>query len=834
MTAKLVFLALLAVSLGVEAQTPPAQATTNSPPRWDTVAPPADTNGTQLRPALQGQPADPTNTSARPRRSKTARPSDPFSPEVTRAAEEDSSSAPSNPQTTKPSVTQTDAQAKADAERVEAARAAARAAATPNPAGPPTAVVPAGAPASQTPTPPVAGALAPGAVPPGAVPPGAIPPPPAVPTNLPAPLTPNEPVAIKPGASAANPPDETPQMTIQLQAADINQVLETYADLVDRTVLRPATLPAPTITLKTHGQLTRKEAKEALDVVLGLNGISMIDMGDKFVKAVPVAQAGQEGNEWTKLAADQLPLMGQYVTYVLQLKYAKPSELVQVLQPFAKIPNAIIPIDSSMVLVLRDFTENVKRMLEMVAKIDVIVPSDFEEEVIPIKYALASDIASALNSLSSGGGGTTVGSGAGGGRGGGAGRTGSSMFNRQGTQPGGYPGGTGVGTSPFGGINPQGTTSTTAGGTGPSFTQRLQNIINRASGSGSGEFQILGQTKIIADERTNSLLIFANHEDMKMIKNIVSKLDIVLAQVLIEAVVIQVSLNDSRNLGVSYLQHPQTSGNWNFAGAINNSTFLSSNAFGAIAASGTNAVSGIPSGFSYLASLNNDLDIALTAVASDSHAKVLQRPRIQTSNAKMASLFVGESRPYPVSSYYGGASFGGYASIQQLQIGVTLEITPLINVEGLVVMDIHQKIDSFEGNVTIQGVGDVPVTSSKEAQASVAVRDHDTIMLGGLIETDKNNNNSGVPFLKDLPLVGVLFRASTKSENRNEFIVLIRPTVLPTPEVAALVAQKEKEGMPGARLTEQEIRAEEALRIRDGEKKFRQFQRDHPGLLPDK
>src|SRR5208337_270069 len=89
----------------------------------------------------------------------------------------------------------------------------------------------------------------------------------------------------------------------------------------------------------------------------------------------------------------------------------------QVLQPFVKIPNAILPIDSSQILVIRDYAENVKRMLELVAQIDVVVPSVFVSEVIPLKYAKSSDIASALNSLSSGGGGTSVGTGGAGGAG---------------------------------------------------------------------------------------------------------------------------------------------------------------------------------------------------------------------------------------------------------------------------------------------------------------------------------------------------------------------------------------------------------------------------------
>jgi general secretion pathway protein D len=96
----------------------------------------------------------------------------------------------------------------------------------------------------------------------------------------------------------------------------------------------------------------------------------------------------------------------------------------------------------------------------------------------------------------------------------------------------------------------------------------------------------------------------------------------------------------------------------------------------------------------------------------------------------------------------------------------------------------------------------------------VSVRDHDTIIMGGLIETDKNKSRSGVPFLMDLPLLGNLFRTSTTGETRTEFIILIRPTVLPTPEIAALTATAEKNKMPGVRSTEREIRGEEAKRLK--------------------
>jgi general secretion pathway protein D len=592
---------------------------------------------------------------------------------------------------------------------------------------------------------------------------------------------------------------------IDFRSADLSQVLDIYSMLVNRTILRPATLPAPTITLTTRGQLTVREGIQALEAVLALNGITMINMGDKFVKAMPEAQGNSAGARFDTNNAARLPELGQYVTHVVRLNYVKPSEIVPVLQPFVKIPNAILPIDASQMLVLRDYTENIKRMLELIEQIDVAIPSVFVSEVIPIKYAKAADIASALNSLSSGGGGTSVG---------GSGTTGTRRTTRTGTsQPGmgGYPGQTTPGM-----VTPPGGAASPTAAAGSSFSQRLQGIINRASQS--GEIQVLGQTKIISDERTNSLLIYAGKEDMKIIKELISKLDVVLAQVLIDAAILSVELDDNYSLGFSYVEQKNHGiGNYfSGIGAINPGNSLSSSPLSGTA---TNVVGSLSAGgFSYLASFGNDLDVTVQAAAGNSRTKILQRPRIQTSHNEPATLFVGSTQPYPTSSYYGGGAYGGYSSIQQIQIGVTIEVTPLINPDGLVVMDIHTKIDDVTGSVNIANVGDVPVTSSKEASAKVSVRDHDTIILGGMIETDKTKSASGVPVLMDIPLLGYLFRSSTSDDKRNELIVLIRPTVLPTPEIAALAATAEKNKMPGVRKFEREVQDDETRRLKEADK----------------
>jgi general secretion pathway protein D len=576
-------------------------------------------------------------------------------------------------------------------------------------------------------------------------------------------------------------------------------------------------LPAQQIILKTQTPLTKREAIQAFDSVLALNGISMLNMGDKFVKAVPVAQANQEGVPFSKLESGMLPDLGQYVTHIIQLTNARPSEMVQVLQPFAKIPNSILPVDSSQILVLRDYTENVKRMLELIKQVDVAVPSEFVDEVIPIKYALASEIASALNALSSGGGGATVGGGTTGGT---SGSRGGRAFGT-----GGPAGMGGMGSSGYRsgmnqpGMNPMGTTGTMgagATGTGGTFSDRLQQIIRKASVS--GEIVVLGQTKIISDERTNSLLIYASREDMKTIKSIIEKLDVVLAQVLIESVIIEVSIGDTKDFGFSYLAPPHGSGNYTGAGAIlNNANFRNPSD---IISGSTNAISG---GFSYFGRWGNDLEFAVRAVATDNRAKIIQRPRIQTSHAVEANLFVGESRPYPTGTSYGGYA-GSYSSIQQLQIGVTLSVTPLINPDGLVVMDIHQTIESYNGFVKIDNIGEVPITTRKEAMAKVAVRDRDTIIVGGLIENSSSKSGSGVPYLMDIPLIGFFFRSTGAKANRNELIVLIRPTVLPTPEVAAITAMSEKHKMPGVRRAELEERDDEARRLKLVDEELRAFE----------
>ncbi len=645
---------------------------------------------------------------------------------------------------------------------------------SPQPATEPPAVIPPPSPAPPPPAPAPAAAQLPSPTPAGAVP-------------APAPAQPAAEPVIQPGE-------------INWTAATLDQVLQQYTELVGRTVLRPATLPAINIVFKNQTPLTRKELVQALDALLALNGIALIPVGEKFIKVVPVQQANQEGAPFSTLTAEQLPDVGQYVTHVVQLKYVKPSELVPILTPFQKLPNAILPIESNQMLVLRDNTENVKRMLEMIERVDVAVPSEFVSEVIPIKFAKVGDIAAALSSLSSGGGGTTVGTRT---------TTPTTTAPRPG-QPGYQPG-----VIQPGAVTPTtGTPSATS-----SFTERLQQIIRRAA-SATGELQILGTTKIVADERSNSLLVFASRTDMEMIKDIVAKLDVVLAQVVIETIILDVSFDNTFAFGVSGIQTPRRfSGSFTGAGGANAAKFPD-----VFSGGGTNLFGDLlGSGLRYLGKFDDDIYVQLQAAATDGRVNVIQKPRIQTSHATPASIFIGNTVPYVSSVYYGGGYAGGpSSSYQQLRVGIGLNVTPFINPDGLVVMKIDESIDEISGTTEITGVGQVPNTTSRTLSAEVAVRDGETIMLGGFIRNSDTTTKSGVPFLKDIPLLGYLFRSTSKSAERKELIVLMRPTVLRTPELAAAHVEVEKQRLPGVRAAEEAVeKLERKAAARSQDDRFR-------------
>jgi general secretion pathway protein D len=463
----------------------------------------------------------------------------------------------------------------------------------------------------------------------------------------------------------------------------------------------------------------------ALDAFFALNGIAFVDVGEKWVKAAPSAGCQTSSN-----------LTQQTVAHFQHLSYVKPSELVPVLQLFSSGANAIMPFDFEQAVLLRDSIQNVQRMREVIQEVDSAPPTEFISEVIPIKYAKASEIADALNK-----------------------------------------------SGP------------------PEWRARHRPT--------AGNIVVSGQDKLIADERTNSLLVYASREEMNQIKEIIAHLDLAAAQILIEAVIIEVNRdNNSKNSAIDNENIPWMT---NFiANVVTNASPPTTPA--------PSIKSAHVSGFYRFAALSNDLDSFVTTLVSNTRATILQRPRIQTSDKEPAQLFIGESRQLPDEAYYSGGVTCG-SSIQMINLGVTFELTPSITNNEFIALDIHQTIEEANGTVTIANVGDVPITRRSERSAIVTVRDRDLVLLDGSIERENTPPRPGK--LKRVLTLNGLFHHSKAVTNQNEFIVLIRPTILPPPEVATLLSKAEKDKMPGVKRAELEIQSEEANRRKELEKNLR-------------
>lgn len=196
--------------------------------------------------------------------------------------------------------------------------------------------------------------------------------------------------------------------------------------------------------------------------------------------------------------------------------------------------------------------------------------------------------------------------------------------------------------------------------------------------------------------------------------------------------------------------------------------------------------------------------MAISAIAGDGRAEVVQRPRIITSHAVPAEFFVGSSIPFR----QGGFAFGGQTSFnyQQLPVGIGLNVTPYITPDSLVVMEIGQQIDAVDG--TPDPSSEIPpTTSNKSASAIVTVRSGDVVLLGGFLDNNKTSANSGVPVLKDIPLLGNLFKRRSESGKRSELMILVRPTILPKPSDLADLTNQQRQN--SGNIQELEHRANE-------------------------
>ena len=301
---------------------------------------------------------------------------------------------------------------------------------------------------------------------------------------------------------------------------------------------------------------------------------------------------------------------------------------------------------------------------------------------------------------------------------------------------------------------------------------------------------------ILPDPRTNCLLVMATKEDMARIQELVRSIDTSVAQVQIEVVIAELTLNNELDVGVDLFNRLSRAGE--YSGTGGNSTDANTPIqLNSAVTNLTAAALSASSGLTYFTTFRNlNLDTVIHALATTANSKILSTPVIQTMDNQEADIIVGESVPVPTSqtsTLVSGtgtlATSGVTASIQYEDVAIELDVTPRINPDGYVRMDIQQKVNDLGANVNIGGTI-VPTIIKREAKSSLAVEDRSTIILGGMIQQTKTVSTTKTPFLGDIPFFGQLFKSQTNNRQRTELIIFIRPVVLRSDLVAVAEAKR--------------------------------------------
>lgn len=317
----------------------------------------------------------------------------------------------------------------------------------------------------------------------------------------------------------------------------------------------------------------------------------------------------------------------------------------------------------------------------------------------------------------------------------------------------------------------------------------------------------VGSTKIIADNRANSIIILGTKEVAAKICRVLDDLDVRPYQVLLNTVIGELTLSDSQEFGIDYLLR---TGGGILSGT--NSTGTTTSLPGrsaAVVSRNTNAalldpanlltassLAAAGSGFTaYLAPINS-LETIVKALESTQRFHITTRPMVFTSNNQKAIIASGQEIAVPVSSLTsfsaGVTTPATSSSIEFKRVATQLEVVPLINSDREVSLDILQKIDSVNGSTTVDN-NQIPTIQTRYIKTNVNVPNKATVVLGGLITKNFNNNQSGIPYLSRIPVFGWLFKDKSTSKTRTELIILIRPVVTCTPTETVLNRQREEE-----------------------------------------
>ena len=630
-----------------------------------------------------------------------------------------------------------------------------------------------------------------------------------------APAAPVAPVAptVVPGVVAAVP---LPGLSgsdqigpVILRDETVAQVLDLMQRWTGKSILRPQALPASVYTLSLPASITRDEALLALETLLNLNGIAVIQQGDKFLKVVPNLVAKSESPQLIAGSVLALPPSGRIASKIFTLKHANAQELVAQIASGLNTTLASPPVyfGRNNALLITDSISNLQKIETLTMQIDKPQLDLVVTKSYVLKNAMATDMVNKLNS----------------------------MLRSPATVTGGAPFRLSTGTTFladertnrvllmgsadqhtfFDGLietldqksNPNTKTdviflrhadaqqvatlvtslvtgqTTAAARAGNTIRTTTLNrpatpapAVAAAPGApqmGADEFS--SNLTVLPDVRSNSVVVSGTNDDLRLLHELIDKVDIVLPQVRIEVVIVEVRLSDNETNGFNSLGLTVTNGKLvgiGGTGAGFNVNGTPATANGLLPQNNT-AINASQGTFN---TTTNDLSatIGLTTTPRKNDLKVLSVPAVTTTHNKEATIFVGESRPVITGATIAPQTGQVTSQVSQRDIGIQLKVLPLIGKDGAVQLQVSQSVEDILGSVRLDG-NDQPIIGRRTTDSFVSAMSGEIVVLGGLqrkITTRSTSRLGPIPFLGDL------FGSSTDLEEKQELIIFLRPYVL--------------------------------------------------------
>ena len=530
--------------------------------------------------------------------------------------------------------------------------------------------------------------------------------------------------AIAPSSVAAQ--GGGPQL--DFRDARLVDVIRSIAALAGLNVVL-ADIPDKRITFSTTAPASAGDLPRILESVLEANGLVLIQQGS-VAQIYPLGPSLPTGQIRYGTELPDPPPLG-LITQLVPLQSMQADEGAAALRPIASASARIEPIARSNALLITDRGVHMARYLELLRQLDQRSQGEagLRTYVVPLKYALADDLAESIGRLY----GILVSSPAG-----------RSMDDL------------GLSRSLEGYRQREADMFRLRSGITPSLP--VQGDTSRADSARAAPGVLIGQTTLVASGPTNALIIRTAPPNFPLLRETIQALDIRPAQVLFEVTVAEITLGRGDEYGID----------WDHVGGSTQTSF------GDPGAADSSVSSGLV--LRFISLRNADIRAVLRTIASRSKVRVLSTPELLAMNNREARVLVGSRVPFVASTRLGN-DVAIDRSVQYENVGTQLTLIPTINEDDYVSVRILQEVSSLTTR-TVAAALDAPVISTREASTRAVIRNGQTAVIAGLIGSSEDDVERGIPYLKDIPLLGWFFKSKSVVRNRTELAIFVTPYVV--------------------------------------------------------